>query len=191
MIKKIVLGALISSVTLMALPNNELQLVALSKAIEKKAVVLSNMKLQGEAKENFGKLYDEYQGKLLKMRHNELQLINNYAANYNHMTNETADKVIIRWMNVEEEEIALKKEYILKFRKILPSADVIRYFQIENRFQLMLETKAAGLIPLAKPSYPSADMSIRTKDAKVKTEAAVKTAPATETKPVTESNTSK
>ena len=40
MIKKILLGALISSVTLFALPNSELKLSMLAKAAEKKAIVL-------------------------------------------------------------------------------------------------------------------------------------------------------
>ena len=48
-------------------------------------------------------------------------------------------------------ELALKKEYIEKFKKVMPSADVIRYFQIENRLQLGLEMRRASQIPLAMP----------------------------------------
>jgi len=53
---------------LFALPNNEVELVLISKATEKKAVILSNMNLEGETKENFGKLYDEYQLKILNLK---------------------------------------------------------------------------------------------------------------------------
>lgn len=149
--KKIIVGVVVSSVMLFALPNNELELVLASKATQKKAIVLSTMKLKGEAKENFGKLYDEYQLKLMKHRFDELQLITNYAKSYKKMTNENADKLIEEWMTVEDAELALKKEYIPKFKKIIPSADVIRYFQIENRLQLLRETKISKKIPLAKP----------------------------------------
>ena len=166
MIKKILVGVIISSVTLLALPNSEVQLSMLSKAAEKKAIVLTSMKLKGETKEQFGKVYDEYQTKLIKQGITKLELITNYAANYKQLTNETADRLIIKWVKIEEAEIAAKKEYILKFRKFLSSAEMIRYLQIENRFKILRESKTIKIIPLANPSYPSADMAIVTKDKK-------------------------
>jgi len=150
--KKILLSMLISSVAIFALPNNELELIMVSKATQKKAVVLSNMKLTGEAKEAFGKLYDEYQLKLMKHRIEELQLISHYAKNFKDMTDANSDKLIMEWMAVEGEELALKKEYMKKFKNIMPSVDVIRYFQIENRLQLLREVQTSSKIPLAMPS---------------------------------------
>jgi hypothetical protein len=152
MIKKIIAGTVISSMALFALPNNELELVMMAKTAEKKAVVLSNMKLKGETKENFGKLYEEYQVKLMKHRMSELAVIVNYAKDHKNMTNENSDKIITKWLAVEEAELVLKKEYMEKFKKVMPSADVIRYFQIENRIQLLREAKAASKIPLATPA---------------------------------------
>jgi len=164
MIKKLLAGALISSLLLHALPNNEMELIALSKAAEKKAVVLSTMKLKGEKKEQFGKLYDEYQQSLMKQMVKRLDLISNYAANYEQLTNETSDHLIITWSKLEEQELNLKKEYILKFRKFLSSADVVRYMQIENRFKVMRQAEMMKMIPLATPPALSPDMAIITKD---------------------------
>ena len=152
MMKKIIAGTIISSMALFALPNNELELVMMAKTAEKKAVVLSNMNLKGETKENFGKLYDEYQLKLMKHRMAELEMIVNYAKDHKNMTNENSDKLIAEWLTVEEAEVALKKEYMAKFKKVMPSADVIRYFQIENRLLILREAKAASQIPLAMPA---------------------------------------
>ena len=170
MIKKLLLGALITSSALFALPNNELQLSILAKAAQKKAVVLSTMQLKGEAKEQFGKLYDEYQEKLMERGMKHMGLITNYAANYEQMTNETSDQLIIKWAELQEAELKLKKEYILKFRKFLPSAKVMRYFQIENRFKILREAKIMKMIPLATPPALSADMAIVTTDAVKTTE---------------------
>ena len=164
MIKKLLLGALITSTALFALPNNELELAMLAKAAQKKAVVLSTMQLKGETKEQFGKLYDEYQEKLMERGMKHMGLITNYAANYQQMTNETSDQLIIKWAELQEAELKLKKEYILKFRKFLPSAEVMRYFQIENRFKILREAKIMKMIPLATPPALSADMAIVTTD---------------------------
>ncbi len=167
MIKKLLLGAVITSAALFALPNNELQLTVLAKAAQKKAVVLSTMNLKGKTKEQFGKLYDEYQQKLMERGMKHLALLRNYAANYQQMTNETSDQLIIKWAGLEEAELKLKKEYILKFRKFLSSAEVMRYFQIENRFKILREAKTMKMIPLATPPALSADMAIITTEAKV------------------------
>ena len=165
MIKKLFLGTLITSVTLFALPNSEIELSILAKAAEKKAIVLSTMQLKGENKEQFGNLYDEYQVKLLKQGLNHASLIANYVSNYKQMTNETSDQLIIKWAELEEAELKLKKEYILKFRKFMSSADVVRYLQIENRFKVMRRSKTMKLVPLATPPSLSADMAIVTSHA--------------------------
>ena len=152
MLKKIIAGTLLSVMTLFALPSNELELMLLNKAIQKKTVVLTNMHLNGETKEKFSNLYDEYQGKLMKHRISELKLIQEYAVSFNNMTDENANKIIVEWATIEEAELVLKRDYVAKFKKVMPSADVIRYFQIENRIQLLGEVQQANLIPLAQPA---------------------------------------
>jgi len=150
--KKTLIALLISVVAVYAMPNNELSLVLLSKAAEKKAIVLATMELKGETKVKFGKLYDKYQKALMTHRVNELGVIADYAKDMENMTDENSNKLITKWLTAEEAGMVLKKEYIAKFKKIMPSADVIRYFQIENRIQLMNELQRASMIPLAAPA---------------------------------------
>jgi hypothetical protein len=152
MIKKVIAGLIASSIALFALPNNEVELVLISKALEKKAIVLSNMGLQGETKEKFGKLYDEYQEKLMKQRVEELQLIKSYAASYNNLTDKKADELIKTWVASKDTGLTLQKNYMAKFKKIMPSSDVIRYFQIEHRLQIMREAQISSVVPLAMPA---------------------------------------
>ncbi len=152
MIKKIIAGTLLSAMTLFALPNDELELAGISQAVQKKMVVLTNMKLKSDEKEKFGKLYDEYQEVLMIHRITKLKLIGHYAENFANMTNEASDKLLTEWLAVEREELTLKKIYMDKFKGIMNSVEVIRYFQIENRLQLMNEMQRANLIPLAMPT---------------------------------------
>jgi len=58
---------------------------------------------------------------------------------------------------------ALRK-IIEKFKKVMPAAAVIRYFQIENRFNILRKAKIIKMIPLATPPKLSADMAIVTTD---------------------------
>jgi len=160
MIKKIVATTLISAMSLFALPNSEMELYMVNKAIEKKAIVLSNMQLKQESKEAFGKLYDEYQKQLMIQRRDEVELIEAYADNYKTLTDENANLIIQDWQQIETQELALKKEYMLKFSRVLSSADVIRYFQIENRLQLLKEVQVSSLIPLAQNAVVEKEIEI-------------------------------
>jgi len=157
MIKKIIAGTLLSAMTLFALPNNEVELLLLDKAVQKKTVVLATMQLSGETKAKFGKLYDAYQQKLMKYRIEELKLIHDYAVDYDKMTDENANKLITQWVSIEESQLTLKKAYISEFKKIMPSSDVIRYFQIENRLQNIKELETSSMIPLAQEAPKKAE----------------------------------
>ena len=154
MFKKMIAGTLISASVAFAgsiLPNNELQLGLLAQAAQKKMIVLANMHLKKDQKEKFGNLYDEYQKAMMDVRLAKLKLIQAYAKSYKDMTDEKADKLLDQWMKVQKDEIALKEKYIAKFKKILPSSLVMRFYQIDNRINLLREAKTAALIPLAIP----------------------------------------
>ncbi len=150
--KKLLSGFIITGVALFALPNDPIALSLIAKAAEKKAIVLNTMKLDHETQKKFGALYDKYQEKMMHFRVKELHIIANFAKNYKNLTNKNANKLITDWMDVEQAELTLKKEYIQKFKKVLPSSDVIRYYQIENKFELIRELERSKMIPLAIPA---------------------------------------
>lgn len=154
MIKKIVAGTLLGfSLTFAGnlLPNNELQLGLLAQAAKKKLIVLANMHLNGDLKEKFGNLYDDYQKDLMQVRVDRLKLIRSYAKSYTDLTDEKADKLLTQWMELQKKELTLKDQYIAKFKKILPASMVIRFYQIDNRLSLLQEVEVSTLIPLAIP----------------------------------------
>jgi len=133
------------------LPNNELQLGLLAQAAEKKLIVLSNMHLQGDMKEKFGNLYDEYQKSMTGIRVKKLRLIEKYAKNYTQLDDKEADTLLKEWMKLQKEAIDLKEKYISAFKKILPASLVLRFYQIENRLELIQEARVSAMIPLAIP----------------------------------------
>jgi len=151
MLKKLIAGLLVSAMALFALPNNELELVLIAKTVEKKVIVLSNMNLKDKTKEDFGKVYDAYQVEVMKLGVKKLQLIEEFASKYNDMTDKNADKILADWLSIDKASYELQATYMKKFSKVMPSSDVIRYFQIENRFQLENELKAASILPLSIP----------------------------------------
>ena len=53
-----------------------------------------------------------------------------------------------RLNSYESEVLTLKKTYIKKFSKILPPTKVLRYFQAENKIDILVDYEIAASIPL-------------------------------------------
>ena len=149
--KKWITAITLAAVAAFAMPNDEVQLVMISKMAQKKAIVLATMNLDGQKKEAFGNLYDEYQEKMAKVLGDKLNVIVQYAKNYEKLDDATAKKLMTDWFKLKESALALQKEYAKKFEKVLTPAEVIRYMQIENRFHILREAEIAELVPLAQP----------------------------------------
>jgi len=149
--KKIIAGLTLAAITAFAMPNNEGELVLIAKMAEKKAVVLATMGLNGEKKDHFGSLYDEYQGKMAELVAKKLDIIAEYAAHYQDLDNKTASSLMKKWAGVQEEALKLQETYAKKFEKFLSPVEVLRYMQIENRFKVAREFSVAQLVPLATP----------------------------------------
>ncbi|WP_201353678.1 hypothetical protein [Hydrogenimonas urashimensis] len=148
--KKWITAFTIAAVTAFALPNDEVQLAMLSKMAQKKAIVLATMNLEGKKKEAFGTLYDEFQEKINDILAKRLNIIVEYAKNYKQLDDAKAQKLIDEWFKTEEDAIALKRAYVKKFKKIMSTAEVIRFLQVENRFEILRQAEISELVPLAQ-----------------------------------------
>jgi hypothetical protein len=137
------------------LPNDELQLGLLAQNARAKMIVLANMHLKGDQKKKFGDLYDEYQKELVKLRVKRVNIIKDYAKNFKDMNDKNADKILSEWMQTQKDELAIKEKYVEKFKKILPSSLVLRFYQIENRLNIRREANIASMLPLAIPDQNS------------------------------------
>ncbi len=115
---------------------------------EKKAIIAENMTFTQEEGEAFWPLYNEFQEKLYAANTRYLKIINDFAANYEQMTDDVALDLMKRMNSYETEVLALKKTYVKKFSKILPPTKVLRYFQAENKIDILIDYEVASSIPL-------------------------------------------
>jgi hypothetical protein len=117
---------------------------------DKKLLVTENMQLTDSEAKAFWPVYEQYQAELFLLRTRTVKLIKDYAEAYDKMTNATAKKLLDESMTIEMLRQKLNKAYLPKFRKALPDAKVMRYYQIENKINAALYYELAGSIPLAK-----------------------------------------
>ena len=66
------------------------------------------------------------------------------------MTNPTAKKLLDEYMTIETLRLKLRQAYLPKFRKALSDVKVVRYYQIENKINAVLDYELASNIPLVR-----------------------------------------
>ena len=123
---------------------------------EKKAIVSEAMMLSEEQSKVFWPLYNELNEKLFQVESKTYDLIMDYAENFEKMTDEKADELWTKATSAQEERGKLLSSYYGKFKKVLPAGLVVKYFQVENKIDIMIDAALAMEIPLVE-IQPSMD----------------------------------
>ena len=119
---------------------------------ERRAIVSMNLELTDAESKAFWPVYDEYWVQMKKIGDREVVLIEGFAKHYNYesLTDEKAEETIKEFLSIMKDENKLKKKYVKKFMKVLPAKKVLRYYQIENKLDAVINFDLAATIPLAR-----------------------------------------
>ncbi len=119
---------------------------------QKDAVIGADMKLTEEEGKAFWPLYREYQEAQRKLQDRSFRLLAEYARERENetFTDQKAKALLDEYLNIERENLWLKRVYLEKFGKILPAKKVMRYFQMENKIAAMVNYQMTQGVPLAK-----------------------------------------
>ena len=131
-------------------PADNMQIVREKIKTDKKLFIAENMNLTESEAKVFWPVYENYQKDLGKLVDKAVKLIDNYAANYETMSEEAAKELIDGYLAIEGERVTLMKSFLPKFRKVLPEKKVARYYQLENKIDAVANYGLARQIPLVK-----------------------------------------
>ena len=143
-----VLTVFIVSSTAQEKPADNMQIVREKIQTDKKLFIAENMNLTESEAKLFWPVYENYQKDLGKLVDKTVKLIDNYATNYETMTERTAKNLINGYLAIEGERVTLMKSFLPKFRKVLPAKKVARYYQLENKINAVVKYGLARQIPL-------------------------------------------
>jgi hypothetical protein len=117
---------------------------------EKKAVVAEAMTLSDSESGPFWEMYNEYNAELYKVHTKRVNIIKDFAANYESMSDAKADELWTNSMAYQAELLKLNKAYYKKFKKIVPAGKAALYFQLENKIASLINAELALEIPLVE-----------------------------------------
>ena len=119
---------------------------------DKKLLVAANMTLSEQEAAAFWPVYEAYQKDIETLNNRTRDAIKAYAAAYNQgaVPDDVAKKLLGEALAIEGAELDMRKSYVPKFEKVLPSAKVARYYQIENKIRAAIKYELAEGIPLVQ-----------------------------------------
>jgi hypothetical protein len=131
-------------------PADNMSIVREAMRADKKVVVADNMQLTESEAKAFWPVYEEYQTEMTAVGDRTVKLIEDYAANYQAMTDEAAGKLLNEMMSIQGERLKVQEKYLPKFQKVLPMTKVARFYQVENKIRAIVDYDLAAQIPLVK-----------------------------------------
>ena len=142
---------LVSDVTPATL-DEEIALMRSDLRSNRKKVIAANMKFAPDEARWFWPTYEQYTNELVNINNAKYALIKEYLLNGN-MTDEQADSLAKRWIDVDASVVQLRLKYVPIFRNVLSAKTTAMFFQVDRRVQLMIDLQVASLIPLIQPSW--------------------------------------
>lgn len=115
---------------------------------KREQVIREAMQLNDQQAAAFWPIYRDYDAEQTKLGDEKLAIVNDYAQNFLTMSNQKADQLAQRVMAVEDQRVALRKKYYELLKKAIPAVLAVRFFQVENQLQLILDLQIASNLPI-------------------------------------------
>ena len=132
--------------------SDNMEIVREKVRADKKLLVATNMELTEQEAAAFWPVYEAYQKEIGDLNARMLKAIESYADVYNQGTvpDDVAKKLLDEVLDIDADEVDLRKSYVPKFGKVLPAGKLARYYQIESKIRAAIRYELASGIPLVK-----------------------------------------
>lgn len=115
---------------------------------QKTAIITAVMDFTDAQSEVFWPIYREYDLERSKLGDQHITLIKEYAAVYDNLGEESAKKLMQDFYELEEADLKLTKKYAGKIEKAMSAATAVRFVQVENQMDLLIDMEIASNLPL-------------------------------------------
>jgi hypothetical protein len=117
---------------------------------EKKVILSQAMWLTHGESSAFWPVYREYELELNKIIDDRIELLRDFAQNYNNLTDAKAKELARKVFALEKRRTKLKKKYFRRFERALSATIAAKFIQVENQINLLIDLQIASELPLIK-----------------------------------------
>jgi hypothetical protein len=130
--------------------HNEISLTRSQIQTDRQAIVAGNLPMAEEQAKAFWPLYRDYRAELAKLGDRFVALVENYAKNFDTLTDPQAQAMVDEMFAIQKEEIKIKSGWAPKLGKVLPPKSLARFFQLENKLDAIIRFEIADEVPLVE-----------------------------------------
>jgi hypothetical protein len=127
--------------------KEEVELYQAAFGMDKKAVVAEFVKVDPAQKDAFWKLYDQYETERKELGKKRIDLLNQYADNFNKLTNEFADKWVVDVIDLGKKTDGLLASYYGKVKKATNPVVALQFWQVESYILSVIRFSILDEIP--------------------------------------------
>lgn len=96
----------------------------------------------------FWPIYREYDVELMAINDEKVQGIEQFSTHYSTMTDEMADTLVGKALDLESRRTALKQKYYARMKAALSPRAAARFLQIENQLLMLIDLQIAASLPI-------------------------------------------
>jgi hypothetical protein len=133
---------------------------------KRQEVIKEGMPLDEKQAASFWPVYEPYAGEPKQLVDQKLAIIQDYAKNFMTMDDTKADELAQRVMAPDEQRTALRKKYYQAMKKVLPTALVVRFFQLDNQVQMLTDLQIASDLPIIEEAPAKRVKRVKVNDAR-------------------------
>ena len=130
--------------------DHAVQLTRSAIQAERQAILAANLELDEKESAAFWPLYQEYRDALESLVNTRIDFLDRFFASYETLTDDEALALLDQHLDWKKDVLKVRTAYAKKMRKSISGRTVARFFQIENKMDLIVEYELAGEIPLDK-----------------------------------------
>lgn len=117
--------------------------------VDRNSILAANVVFGKDEATGFWPLYRDYRRDLDGLHAKRVRAITAYAEIFRTMTADQAKGMLEDLLQADEAEAKVKRDYLKKFRKVLPETKVTRVFMIDGRFDADAARALMATVPLA------------------------------------------
>ena len=146
----VVLFAVLLATPLWSQQEKEIELTRMALQRQRDDLVNQFMKLNLKEVGAFIPVYEEYRTEMGKLGDRTQRVILDYAKNQDNLSDQKALAMLDEWLKIKEAEVKLRMKSVEDFKRVLPPKKVLRFFQLDNKFDAIVNYNLSGSIPLVQ-----------------------------------------
>jgi hypothetical protein len=116
----------------------------------RQAIIVQAMDLTEEESLAFWPAYRDYRLDVARLGDRLVRVLDELLKSGATLSDEQATRLLDESLDIQAKQVAVRREHVKAFRKLLPPAKVARFFQLENKLDAVVNYELAQAIPLAR-----------------------------------------